>query len=73
MSTDLNDINKTDIEAIDRTVQLLYHYRLIQKDVWRITGLVHENPELFGVRPGGSCMEAAADFLEKVCKQEGKQ
>ena len=44
----------------------------VDKDVTRIIDLVQKNQDVFNVVIGGSCVAAAADYLEKIVAERNR-
>ena len=61
-------IHKKDVKAIERVESLL---ALIKEDgdsIFKIISLVQDHKHFFNAKLGGSCLEAAANKLEKLVK-----
>lgn len=59
-------------DKISGGISVLYFLESVHEDVLRIIDLVQENNWFFDIRPGGSCVAAAADKLEKLIEEAKK-
>jgi len=57
-------------EQASRAISLLYLLELEGDSIERIISVVQENHEYFGVRLGDSALEAAANKLELLTKED---
>jgi hypothetical protein len=59
-------IGKKDIESIERVESLLALLKNEGDSIFKIIGLVQDNPDFFNASISDSCLEKAAETLEVI-------